>query len=61
MRLLVSVDAPHFCAGLVITDDVVTEAAPILKYMLGWNTERVRGYIRKKGWKATQRRIEERG
>ena len=29
-------DSGYFCAGLVLEDDVVVEAAPIIKYMLGW-------------------------
>lgn len=42
--------APHLCAGLVVVNGIVTEAAPILKYMRGWQITRVRGYCNHKGW-----------
>jgi len=48
--VLAQVTAPHFCAGVVLTNDVVTEAAPILRYMVGWSRDRVRDYASGKGW-----------
>lgn len=50
--LLVQITAPHFCAGLVLDDDVVTTAAPIIHYMAEqrWTRDRVRAYCRSKGW-----------
>lgn len=33
-------------------DDVVTEAAPIIKYTVGWTRNMVRAYVVKKHWKA---------
>lgn len=50
--MLVRVEAPHFVAGAVLQDGVVTEAAPILKYAVGWTRERLRDYVRSKGWMA---------
>jgi hypothetical protein len=47
---LVRIDAPHFCAGVVISGGVVTRAAPILKYMFGWTGARVGVYAIGKGW-----------
>ena len=54
------VEAPHFVAGGssipklgVWDDEVVTEAAPIIKYMEGWYLSKVRSYCEKKGWKVT--------
>ena len=43
---------PKFTAGIVLWDDVVVEAAPILGYMKRqrWSRTRVRDYCRKKGW-----------
>jgi len=49
---LAAIDAPHFYAGIVLFDDVVVEAADIVKYMRvqKWTRERVRSYCRDKGW-----------
>lgn len=44
------ITAPHFCAGLVLADNRVTEAAPILRYMIGWPITRVWLYCHKKRW-----------
>lgn len=48
---LAQIDAPHFCAGLVLWDDRVEEAADIVKYMRKWNRDRVRDYCKTKGWR----------
>ena len=50
---LVRVAAPHFCAGLVVVNDVCTEAAPILGWAVGMNANHLRAYFKRKGWKAT--------
>lgn len=49
-ELLAVIDAPHFYAGIVLRKDRVSEAAPIVKYMLGWNAERVLEYCQRKKW-----------
>jgi hypothetical protein len=51
--MLVAVDAPHFYAGLILVDDVVTEAAPILHWTIGKHRTFLRSYFMKKGWKTT--------
>ena len=48
---LVVIDAPHFCAGIVARDGRVIATAPILKYMKGWDGQRVVGYCLEKGWR----------
>ena len=49
---LVVIDAPHFYAAITVDDEYrVVEAAPILRYMLGWSGWRVRKYIDSKGWR----------
>lgn len=48
--MLAQIKAPHFCAGIILTGGVVTEAAPIVKYMIGWDRKKVRAYCDKKGW-----------
>lgn len=47
---VIQITAPHFVAGIVACDGCVTEAAPILRYMLGWDGHKVAGYCRRKGW-----------
>ena len=53
IEMLVAVDAPHFYAGIVLTDDVVTRAAPILKWTIGKRRTWLADYFRQKGWKAS--------
>lgn len=50
---IVRVDAPHFCAGFILKDGRVTEAAPILAWTVGRDPDYLRGYFKRKGWKAT--------
>jgi hypothetical protein len=50
---LVQVKAPHFTAGFVSDGTRVTEAAPILKYMVGKGEAWARHYIKQKGWTAS--------
>ena len=51
--MLAQIKAPHFTAGIVLTDDVVTEVAPIVKYMRGWSRASVRNYCDEKGWRVS--------
>ena len=48
--MLAQITAPHFVAGIVLDDGTVTTAAPIVKYMIGWNRDRVRDYCHQKAW-----------
>jgi len=48
---LICITAPHFTAGIVARDGRVIEAAPIVRFMKGWNGERVATYCKRKGWK----------
>jgi hypothetical protein len=50
MRVL----GPNFTVGLVVQDGRVTRAGPILKYVVGWSTERVVALARRRGWTITQ-------
>ena len=47
---IINIDSDFFNAGVVIKDGVVTLAAPILKYMVGWNESRVIQYANTRGW-----------
>ncbi len=53
-EVLAAIDA-HFFAGIVLWDDVVVEAAPIVRYMKKqkWTRAQVRDYCAKKGWKVS--------
>ena len=42
--------APHFVAGLRVTDDRVAEAAPILRWTVGLPWPRVRQRLVANGW-----------
>jgi hypothetical protein len=41
---------PNFVAGLVISNDRVIRAAPILAYTIGWTTERIVALAQRRGW-----------
>jgi len=47
---IVIVTAPHFMAGVCLRNDIVVRAAPILKYMIGWNFPKIEEYVARKGW-----------
>lgn len=48
--LTAQIKSSYFTAGLIIQDDFVTRAAPIIKYMIGWEVSRVKTYCIKKNW-----------
>lgn len=51
--LLAQITAPHFCAGIGVDVEMKTvcDAAPILRYMVGWTANRVHDYCCDRGWK----------
>ena len=50
--VMIRITAPHFCAGVWLSwrGGEVTEAPPILSYMMGWSQNEVEEYCKKKGW-----------
>jgi hypothetical protein len=55
IEILAQIKAPkphQFVAGVVLWDDIVVEASPIIAYMKRgkWTRTRVRDYCRQKGW-----------
>jgi len=54
-EVLAQITAPHFHAGIVLWDNKVIEAAPIVGYMKKqkWTRDRVRFYCSEKGWKVS--------
>lgn len=49
-EILAQISAPDFVAGLVLVDDKVTKAAPILRFMRGWSRDAVRSHCQFKAW-----------
>ena len=48
---LYAVYANHFAAGFATDEnDKVIMAAPIIKYMIGWNIKAVQDYCERKSW-----------
>jgi hypothetical protein len=52
IEILAQIRAPHFTAGIVLWDDVVVEAAPIVFYMKKqkWTRTKIREHCAKKHW-----------
>ena len=48
--ILVSFDAPHFCAGAVFEGKICIHSAPIIKWMKGKTVEEIFDYAKRKKW-----------
>jgi hypothetical protein len=46
--LLVRITGSNYCAGLVLENDIVIEAAPILAFTVGWHRQRLVNYFRQR-------------
>ena len=53
IEMIARIEAPHFTAGIVLRNDRVVEAAPIVAYMKTkrWTRGKVKEYCAEKGWK----------
>ena len=51
---MIRIESHYFVVGVIITDEIVVRAPPIVKYMKGWSVQRVTNYCEKKGWKMTK-------
>jgi len=49
-ELLIRVEAPHFTAGFIVDNMIVTKAAPIINYLIGKTEANARRYVQQKGW-----------
>lgn len=49
--MIVQVTCERFCAGAVIENDRVIEAAPIIAFTVGWHRARFLTYFRKRYYK----------
>jgi len=48
--LLAQIRADKFTAAIVLRDERVIEAAPIVRYMVGWKRDSVRSYCKERRW-----------
>ena len=48
--MLYQISSNYFTAGFITKANKVIEAAPIIKYMIGWPLEKVLNYVTKKRW-----------
>lgn len=48
--MLIHVNAPHFCAGIVARDGKCVMAAPVLKWCKGKDINWLLQYFERKGW-----------
>lgn len=46
-----TIQAPHYCASIIVSGDVVREAAPILRWALGKRWTGLRRYFERKGFR----------
>ena len=51
--MLVRVVAPHFVAGIIVEENKVIDAAPILRWSIGMTRHQLKTYFVRKGWKAS--------
>lgn len=47
---LIRLVSHFFVAGVIATDGRVVQAAPIVKYSVGWTTHQLYAYAMKRGW-----------
>ena len=56
-EIILRISSPYFCAGVVFKKDKVdnewkcTDAAPIVRYMIGWDNIKIKEYCNNKKWK----------
>lgn len=49
-EVLIRITSTYFCAGVVLIDNMVWYATPILRYMIYWDLEKITFYVKKKNW-----------
>ena len=50
-EILFVIDASHFYCGVIVRHGRVIRAAPIVRYLTGWDRERVQRYAQRRGWR----------
>jgi hypothetical protein len=51
MAVTAQITTDRYCAGVVIINNIVVEAAPILRWTIGWHRYRLLTYFRQQGHK----------
>jgi hypothetical protein len=49
VTVLAQITTNRYCAGVVLENDRVIEAAPILRWLIGWHRYRLLKYFRERG------------
>ena len=49
-EIIITIDSGYFNAGVVLFENRVITVAPIVKYMMGWDVQKIENYCYKKGW-----------
>lgn len=53
--MLLRVDTPHhFVAGVIVTDKIITDTAPILRWAIGRHVDWFTRYCKTKKWKVEE-------
>ena len=50
MTLQIFSQSPQFTAGIVILNNRCVEAAPVVKYLIGWKIKAIQEYAVKRKW-----------
>jgi len=52
MERLIRIESKYFVAGVIFNENYICiKAAPIIKYMVGWEATKFINYCKSKGWK----------
>ena len=57
MKELYIADIGYACFGVVVEDDIVKEAPPIAKWLLGRNISKLKSYVKQRNGKLVKKRI----
>ena len=49
MTQLIQITTSYFCCGIVVTDNICVDAAPIMKWAIGKSWDYIRGWVEDKG------------
>jgi hypothetical protein len=47
----IRITSSYFCAGIIVKDDIIVQAAPILSWSINKRLSNLKSYFNRKGWK----------
>lgn len=50
METLIRITSSYFCCGVIAKNGKITETAPIVKYMIGWDAQKFVNYCKSKNF-----------